>query len=503
MHVFGIIVIYINRRYASTLLFLFLKKGRKTRTGIVIPPGVFGGFRMSVRIAILLCAAVSVLGCTQSVPSQFKLLPASQSVDAGFVVGEDQTERQTSPVDILWVIDNSASMAPSQSKLKAGLAAFAKTYFKGDTDIQLAVITTDAFVANPLWEKYLATPLPGRKDTPRTYVNPRTGRAHTEWGSDYARLTSAGLMKTRTNSLARLTREFESRVDVGTDGIYEEHGFDSVEQFMVDNEKSTDPKANKLFRKGSQRIIVFLSDEDDQSMDASSVGPEPRKLLFSGSYYTGKDQAKADAILPAHFTIDCPTSEVGGKTLAPMSICLRPGLVTPVETVKSRLDLFFRELDGSSPSTSPNYLVASIVSKDLNTIEYLRANSGEKAITHERGDRYLKLADLVGGGSFSMDIGSQNYTKVLEKIGLEVVKHSTVPVFAPQTTFKLERAPDMRERIVVTLEHASGERTVLKSGQYSVTANVVKITDPALISVMKAGDRIFVTYQPSTVLPAK
>lgn len=458
---------------------------------------------MSKQKTLLILAAASILGCTQSAPRQFKLLPAQQSVEAGFVVGEQVTERKASPVDILWVIDNSASMAPSQTKLKEGLASFAKTYFKGDTDIQLAVITTDAFLANALWEKYLETPITGRKETPRTYVNPKSGRAHSEWGPNYARLSTSALMKTRVSSLSKLTREFESRVDVGTDGIYEEHGFDSVEQFMVDNEKSTDPSANKLFRKDSQRIIVFLSDENDQSMDASSVGPEPRKLLFSGSYYVGKDPVKASSILPAHFTIDCPTSEVEGKTLEAMSICVRPGLLTPIETVKNRFDTFFHELDGTSPGTSPNYTVVSIVNKDLKTIEYLRANSGEKAITHERGDRYIQLADMVGGGSFSMDIGSRNYAKVLEKIGLEVVKHSTVQVFAPQTEFKLERAPDQAERMVVTLERASGERLVLKKGQYSVTKNLVKITDPALIPVLKIGDRIYVNYQPSTVLPAK
>lgn len=452
---------------------------------------------MSNLKTLLILTAVSILGCTQSVPNQFKLLPAEQSVEAGFVVGSEVTEKHTSPVDILWVIDNSASMAPSQAKLKAGLSAFARTYFKGETDIQLAVITTDAFIANPLWEKYLATPITGRTDTPRTIAP-----AHPEWTADYAKLSTRALMKTKSSSLSALTREFESRVSVGTKGIYEEHGFDSVEQFLVDNEKSIDPSANKLFRKGSQRIIVFLSDENDQSMDAGSVGPEPRKLLFRGSYYTGKDPVKANQILPAHFTIDCPTSVVDGVTLEPMSICVRPGLVTPVETVKSRFDTFFRELDGSSMSANPNYLIVSIVTKDLKTIQNLRSQvSGE--ITHERGDRYLQFTDLVGNGSFSMDIGTEDYSQVLKKIGLEVVKHSFVEAFSPQTKFNLERAPDQSERLVVTLERASGERMVLKKGQYAVTGNVVQITDLELKKVMNVGDRIYVNYQPSTVLPAK
>ncbi len=469
---------------------------------------------MSVRIALLLTSALTVMGCTQSVPSQFKLLPATQSVEAGFTVSQEQTERKTSPVDILWVIDNSDSMESSQKKLKAGLSEFANNYFKGDTDIQLAVITTDTFVANELWTDYLNRPIDGSKETPRSYSRPATKtskakRAHPQWGPDYAVLSNSALMRTKSNSLSSLTREFEKRVSVGTDGIYEEHGFDSVEEFIADNEKrATSP--NKLFRKGSQRIIVFLSDEDDQSMDASAVGPNPRKLLFSGSYYTGKDVAKADKLLPAHFTnVGCQSTVVEGKTLAPATICTRPGTLTPVSEVKNHFDSFFHELDGTPAGSDAKYLVVSIVGKDLATIENLRAtstetasDSKEKVITHEQGARYLELAAEVGGGSFAMDIGSQNYAKVLEKIGLEVVRHSTVPVFTPQTKFKLERAPDMKERIVVTLEKESGARTVLKPAQYSVTANLVQITDPALVGVLKAGDRIYVNYQPSTVLPA-
>jgi len=451
---------------------------------------------MSTRKTCLILAAVSILGCTQSSPRQFKLLPAEQSVEAGFDVTADVTETHTSPVDILWVIDNSASMAPSQAKLKAGLSAFARTYFKGSTDIQLAVITTDAFIANPLWEKYLDTPIAGRKDTPRTIAP-----AHPEWTADYAKLSDRALMKTKSSSISALTREFESRVSVGTKGIYEEHGFDSVEQFMVDNEKSSDPSANKLFRKGSQRIIVFLSDENDGSMDASSVGPEPRKLLYRGSYYTGKDPVKAEQILPAHFTIDCPTSNIDGTTLEPMSICLRPGLVTPVEEVKKRFDTFFRELDGSTANANPNYLVVSIIGKDLKTIQDLRSQVSNE-ITHERGDRYIQFTDLVGNGSFSMDIGTKDYSKVLEKIGLEVVKHSSVKTFNPRTEFRLERAPDQSERLLVTLERASGERVLLNKNQYSVTKNILRITDAALKASMKVGDRVYVIYQPSTVLPS-
>jgi hypothetical protein len=104
----------------------------------------------SFAVALALLAA----GCTQSVPSQFKLLRAEDSAPAAFEVGEVVVEKHGAPVDILWVVDNSASMLTSQTKLKNGLAAFARDYLTKDgTDIQLAVITTDTYVANNAWEK--------------------------------------------------------------------------------------------------------------------------------------------------------------------------------------------------------------------------------------------------------------------------------------------------------------------------------------------------------------
>ena len=66
-----------------------------------------------------------------------------------------------------------------------------------------------------------------------------------------------------------------------------------------------------------------------------------------------------------------------------------------------------------------------VVAKDLKTVLKLRADSTEKApdgskvITHERGDRYIDLANQVGNGSFAMDIGTNDYAPILEKIGLE------------------------------------------------------------------------------------
>lgn len=460
------------------------------------------------RVASVVIALIAGAGCTQASHHEFKLLPAQESAAAAFEVGEVQVDKVPVKVDVLWVIDNSASMLTSQTKLKNGLDAFARDYLtKSGTDIQLAVITTDAFVANDAWEKYLSTENPETKKTPLQVHASKAG-GQKQWGPDYVKLSSGALMKTK-NGASGLVSNFQSRVLVGTQGIYEEHGFDSVSEFLADNEKGS--SLNKLFRKGSQRIIIFLSDEDDQSV-GERVGPEPRKLLYSGSYYTGKDAAKAAKILPAQFSINCPGTPNDGKSpitaATAMTLCVDPSTLQPVAEFKSKLDAFFRDLDGS-PAASPNYMVTAIVAKDDSTIETLRRNTKEKnpetgltVITNEKGNRYLDLVSEVANGSFAMDIGADDYSPILKKIGLEIEQRSFKKETRPQTTFTLERAPDVRERLVVTVETADGRSVVLSASQFHLASNKLVITDKNLIAVLQPGDRISVQYQPSTVLPA-
>jgi hypothetical protein len=473
----------------------------------MLPQILRAPFLRAGSIAFGLTAAV---GCTQTVPSQFKLLQANDAAQAATDVSETKVEKFTVPVDILWVIDNSASMLTSQTKLKNGLSAFARDYLtKPGTDIQLAVITTDTFVANPAWNDFLNTPNPTTKKTPLQIHASKSGGAR-QWGPEYAKLKSSELMQTKRLG-SGLVSKFKSLVSVGTAGIYEEHGFDSVEQFIADNELGSSP--NKLFRKNSQRIIVFLSDENDQSL-GENVIPDPRKLLYSGSYYTGKNTASADAILPPQFTISCGPGEeyVKGAEITAstaMTLCLRPNLAEPVAKFKARLDRFFQNLDGV-PGGNPNYFVTAIVGQDPATIVSLRKNTTEKnaetgltVITNEIGTRYLELVSQTGNGSFAMDIGANDYTPILDKVGLEIEKRSVQTKKLPQTTIALERQPDLSEPFFVTLVRDGGARSNLEKSQYSVSGKIVKITDQAMIDSLQPGDLFYVVSQPNEQVPAE
>ena len=54
-----------------------------------------------------------------------------------------------SKIDLLWVIDNSGSMADKQQKVAASLARFIDVFARGAIDYRIAVTTTDVFATRP------------------------------------------------------------------------------------------------------------------------------------------------------------------------------------------------------------------------------------------------------------------------------------------------------------------------------------------------------------------
>lgn len=88
-------------------------------------------------------------GCTGQLPNSFRFRQAEESFSA--VSDQDVNTK----IDLLWVIDNSASMDVSQQRLRDGFRSFAQKYMKPSWDIRVAVITTDTYLANPAFANYL------------------------------------------------------------------------------------------------------------------------------------------------------------------------------------------------------------------------------------------------------------------------------------------------------------------------------------------------------------
>ena len=146
-----------------------------------------------------------LLGCTEHIPEAYRFAQQNQVFANG--------RELNTTVDLLWVVDNSASMDVAQDKLRQGFGDFARKYLKPSWDIRIGVITTDAYLANPAFSTYLNTTISGSSSWYSSYIdglgasfqNPAWNPSLTDgngnftggvkygelvpvWGSDYARL---------------------------------------------------------------------------------------------------------------------------------------------------------------------------------------------------------------------------------------------------------------------------------------------------------------------------
>ena len=514
---------------------------------------------------IALTCGVSLVGCTKQGANSFRLLQVQQQFPA--------INQGSAQVDVLWVVDNSASMDVSQSKLRSGFASFAAKYMKPTWDIRAAAITTDTYFANPAFQNYINATKGGTTGWTSPYiqsrlstfrnpafnlnlVNLQTGSFPSgirmkdqvpAYGLNYAHLlpgihdgpiaalcsenhpyfflaaTQCRIRDDQTkysgtshclnpaagessvtqcvntvendtvhsgvpiistippsgvaadaNWTAALSANFMVNLTTGSAGSGSERGMQSVLQLLSDNE--TSPTA--FFRKNSQRLIVFVSDEDDQTQ----ILPTPLPAGFSDwtGYHGG-----------------CAPKTVDGYTYT-INWCPPDNLLVPVATVKTQLDAFFNQLDGT-PGAPANYAIVSIVAETGAAIQALQAlraaddalvgNGGNVSV--DRADRYIALGNLVGNGSIVANIADDDYTSLLDQIG------KTIAIAA--NTFTLARAPTSTEDMIVSVQHIDGTTTVVPPADYSLSGKVLTITNTDFILSLAPTDQILINYQPKTV----
>jgi hypothetical protein len=284
----------------------------------------------------------------------------------------------------------------------------------------------------------------------------------------------------------KLIDDFSINASVGTSGAGDEKGLASLLQFLKDNEAGENP--TKFFRSGSLRVIIFLSDEDDQSQilpPTSTPGFGP---------HTG-------------YSSNCSPKTVDGYTYT-LSDCPDSSTLMPVSEIKTKVDQFFSSIDGDSAS-NPNYLVASIVATTGDTIRTLQ----EKQITMQKevglrqtidqdlGSRYIEFANSVGNGSMVIDIGAEDYGPILRQIGRKIVVKSKTKVqvkaYSQIRSFELEHNPDPSTPAILMVEHADGGQQALSPNQYTITGTHVTITDEEFLQTIRPTDTLVVKYRPS------
>ncbi len=139
-----------------------------------------------------------------------------------------QSASQTKKLDILWVVDDSGSMADEQADLGDYFSDFITDFITKNVDFKMGITTTDASTADR--------------------------RGNMVSGSD-TKLTSAKAHA----SEAQFLLDFKNLVNVGIVGSGREKGLESAEGFMT-------KYASTWMRSDAYLAIVIISDEEDQSL---------------------------------------------------------------------------------------------------------------------------------------------------------------------------------------------------------------------------------------------
>jgi hypothetical protein len=182
----------------------------------------------------LLTLAVIALGCGRTplvhysfdagavAPPVVVMPPVDAGCTATAVDAYTIPPMERRPIDVLFVIDDSCSMADDQRQLSANMRAFFSTFQAGQVDFHVGVVTTDVF--DPMRSGRLVAPF-------------------------------------LTQGTPEVTTAFQAMVMVGTGGSGDERGL-TAEHLALRPPLSTTVNAG-FVRPEADFALVFLTDEDD------------------------------------------------------------------------------------------------------------------------------------------------------------------------------------------------------------------------------------------------
>ena len=183
--------------------------------------------------SILLGLALISVGCTQN--PAFSIQADSNTFKQN---GNDLQVK----VDILWVIDNSGSMATSQAALAANFQSFMAKFQTTNFDYRMAVTTTDAW---------------------RAPVENKPELARFRDGTDK---TSHSGVTVITPTTPNLEQTFITNVVQGIDGHPDERGLQSMKEALENADNAAEP----FPRDGAILAVIALTDEEDFSHDGNT-----------------------------------------------------------------------------------------------------------------------------------------------------------------------------------------------------------------------------------------
>ncbi len=229
---------------------------------------------------LLAGACLTLFACQP--PKLIKTLPPDVRVDT-------YLQQSASKIDVLWVIDDSGSMAPRQENLAKNFQAFIDVFSKGSIDFRIAVTTTDIFkVRGQL------------KGNPKI-LTPTTPQLATAFsnnvkvgvlGSPYEAGLQAATMALdlqKQNNIPRQTAE--ANCDAACKGAQT-----CIDTCAVKNEV-------EFLRPNAYLYFIFVSDEEDES-------PEDVRYYWR-VFETAKGIGNDGTVTTAAIMGDVPTNSCG------------------------------------------------------------------------------------------------------------------------------------------------------------------------------------------------
>lgn len=229
------------------------------------------------------------------------------------------------PADIIFVVDDSNSMADEQELLAASFERFVEAIADGDGDYRMMVVTTnqgggvyDTIAGGPYeWSgqtnfEYSNTTSDGAAPAPKhtTYF----GRSACNPNKTLEHSCHRGTIVNSNQSAEDQKTAFTNAVRVGSCGSNDEKGLDALANALA---KTPEASCNDNFlRSNANLIIVFVSDEDD----SSSI--TPKQLLAEIQKYKDLSQIRIAVIVGAdsegeanrcRISDSGPTSECGAS----------------------------------------------------------------------------------------------------------------------------------------------------------------------------------------------
>lgn len=204
-----------------------------------------------LNVAALTSASMMITACDKSGGS-FSLMSdaATYKQEAVYVPKK---------IDVLWVVDNSGSMATSQANLANNFNSFIQRFQAHNYDFNMAVITTDG------WKKEF--------DATSVRAQIRSGALMSDGST-----TDSGVL-VMNNNTPNLSSVFATNIKQGILGNGDERALDSLKQSLLDPFNV----ALNFRRPEAFLAVIMVGDEEDGSWSGSSAAESitPRPALRS------------------------------------------------------------------------------------------------------------------------------------------------------------------------------------------------------------------------------